>query len=390
MTNQAHAMYNVDLDQVISMIAAMGHKRTILVQGHMGTGKSSLLTALSKMFPDHLPYYFDATTKDLGDITLPNIKGAGLSSGSRLRGKMNPLTHEVDLLVSSDSDEQEYVTYATNEELGAHTGKPVIVMLDEFGKANPAVKQGLTRFMLERRIGKYTLHPDSIVFATTNLGSEGVGDLLVAHQRNRITVLTLKKPAHMDWIEWGINNGIDHTLLGWVKDNPHVFQSFDEVKNPDDNPYIFHPRSQRAAFVTPRSLEAASDWLKVREHLDDVSLTAALIGTVGDRAAMDLMAFVRLAEDLPTLKSIKESPETARVPASAAAVCMVVYRTLASIEADWIDAWMTYLSRLETEAQGLFANGVRAPKYAKQGLVMTNKSFTAWARRSSHMFAADI
>jgi energy-coupling factor transporter ATP-binding protein EcfA2 len=390
MTNNAHAMYNVDLDQATNMIAAMGNKRTILVQGHMGTGKSSLLTALAKMFPNHLPHYFDCTTKDLGDLMLPNIKGAGLSSGSRLRGKMNPLTHEVDLLVSSDSDEQDYVTYATNEELGVHTGKPVIVMLDEFGKANPAVKQGLTCFMLERRMGKYTLHPDSIVFATTNLGGEGVGDLLVAHQRNRITVLTLKKPAHMDWIEWGINNGIDHTLLGWVKDNPHVFQSFDEVKNPDDNPYIFHPRSQRAAFVTPRSLEAASDWLKVREHLDDVSLTAALIGTVGDRAAMDLMAFVRLAEDLPSLKSIKESPETARVPASAAAVCMVVYRTLASIEADWIDAWMIYVGRLDPEAQGLFANGVRAPKYAKQGLVMTNKGFTAWARRMSHLFAADI
>lgn len=357
-------MYNVDLDQATNMIAVMGNKRTILVQGEMGQGKSSILKTLAAMFPDHLPHYFDCTTKDLGDLMLPNIR--------------------------TDGVEQDYVTYATNEELGVHTGKPVIVMLDEFGKANPAVKQGLTCFMLERRMGKYTLHPDSIVFATTNLGAEGVGDLLVAHQRNRITVLTLKKPSHIAWLEWGINNGIDHTLLGWVKDNPHVFQSFDEVKNPDDNPYIFHPRSQRAAFVTPRSLEAASDWLKVREHLDDVSLTAALIGTVGDRAAMDLMAFVRLAEDLPSLKSIKEDPLNAKVPASAAAVCMVVYRTLASIERDWLPSWLTYMQRLDKEAQGLFANGVRAPKYRAQAMVMTSKEFSNWARLNSHLFAADI
>ena len=66
----------------------------------------------------------------------------------------------------------------------------------------------------------------------------------------------------MEWIEWGINNDIDHTLLGWAKDNPQLFASFEDVKDPEENPYIYHPRDQRTAFVTPRSLEAASDWLK--------------------------------------------------------------------------------------------------------------------------------
>ena len=74
-----------------------------------------------------------------------------------------------------------FVRYLTNEELGAHHDKPIILMIDEFGKSNPAVKLALLRMMLERKIGSYTLHPDSIVFATTNLGAEGVGDLLPAH-----------------------------------------------------------------------------------------------------------------------------------------------------------------------------------------------------------------
>ena len=42
-----------------------------------------------------------------------------------------------------------------------------------------------------------------------------------------------------------------------------------DVGSPDDNPYIFHPRSTRTAFVTPRSLEVASDWMKVRDKFDD-------------------------------------------------------------------------------------------------------------------------
>jgi MoxR-like ATPase len=65
----------------------------------------------------------------------------------------------------------------------------IILMIDEFGKSNPAVKLALLRMMLERKIGSYTLHPESIVFATTNLGGEGVGDLLPAHACNRLTVI---------------------------------------------------------------------------------------------------------------------------------------------------------------------------------------------------------
>jgi len=113
------------------------------------------------------------------------------------------------------------------------------------------------------------------------------------------------------------------------------------------------------------------------------------MGTIGDRGAMDLMAFVKLADQLPSLQSIKDTPKSAKVPDSAAAVCMVVYRTLASLEKDWLNAWMDYLPRLDKEAQGMFANGVRAPKYSKQSMVMTNKKFTQWAMANNYMFAAD-
>jgi MoxR-like ATPase len=262
-------------------------------------------------------------------------------------------------------------------------------MIDEYGKANPAVKNALLRLMLERKIGSYTLHPDSIVFATTNLGAEGVGDLLPAHARNRMTVVTSRKPTAEEWIEWGINNGVHPTVLGWVRENPQVMQSFTDVRDPDENPYIFHPQQQRAAFVTPRSLEAASDWVHSQASFDDVTLTSLLMGTIGDRAAMDMMAFVKLANQLPSLTSIQQDPLSAKVPDSASAVCMVVYKLLSTIEHTTVDAYMDYVNRLDKEAQGLFVNGVRAPKFSKRDVVMTNKKFTTWARDNSYMFTAD-
>ena len=363
--NNAHQMYALNLDQCVDAIKAVGKLRTILMQGDMGNGKSSTLSMISKDLPNHVACYFDCTTKDLGDITIPNI--AKLDDGTG------------------------YVTYLTNEELGAHNHKPIILMVDEYGKANPAVKNALLRLLLERKIGSYTLHPDSIVYATTNKGSEGVGDMLPPHARNRITVVQVRKTDNMTWIEWGINNNIDHSLLGWCKDNPHLFAPFEEVTDPDENPYIFHPKQQRMAFVTGRSLHAASDILHQRHLFDDQTLTAMLMGTIGDRGAMDLMAFVKMSDQLPSRDSIKEDPKTAKVPDSAAAICMVVYRTLATMEADYINPWMEYLPRLDNEAQGMFANGVRSAKYArdKQSMVMGNKKFTDWARANNYLFTAD-
>lgn len=362
MANDARNMYALNIDQCANLIKAVGSKRTVLVEGGMGSGKSTILKTLARELPNHTAAYFDCTTKDLGDISIPHV--TAIEAGG-------------------------YVSYVPNEEFGVHTGKPVILMLDELGKANPAVKNALLRVMQERTVGNVPLHHDSIVFATTNLGAEGVGDILPPHARNRIAVVRMKKPDNMMWIEWGINNGVDHTLLGWCKDNPQLFHSFEDYKNPDDNPYIYHPNQQRAAFVTPRSLEAASDILRSRGNMDDMTVTAALMGTIGERAAMDLMAFVKLADQLPSLESIKKDPENAKVPTSAAAVCMVVYRSLSAIEADWIDNWMVYMNRLDKEAQGMFANGVRAPKYGKQSMVMVSKSFTNWAMANGYLFAAD-
>lgn len=358
-------MYNLNLEQATDLILASRFTRTtVLLQGHMGCGKTSIGKSLAAALPSHVLCYFDCTTKSLGDVVVPKLK---------------------------DLDGNDYVRFAPNEEFGVHLNKPVILMIDEYGKADPSTKNALLRVMQEFQIGPYPLTEGSIVFANTNLGAEGVGDILPPHARNRITVVTLRKPTATEFIEWGISNGVDHTLLGWVKDNPHCMQSFEEVKDPDENPYIYHPRSTRSAFVTPRSLEKASHWLKLRKSLDRETLTAALIGTLGQQAALNMAVFIEMADKLPSLESIKRTPETALVPDNTAALCMVIYRVLGCIEKDWVEPWHTYLQRLPNEAQALFVNGVRSNKYSdtRRAAVMNSPSFTQWVHKFSYLFGGD-
>jgi ATPase family associated with various cellular activities (AAA) len=362
-------LFAQSIPEVTESILATGSIVTTLVVGHMGTGKSSILKMLAEKLPNHVPCYFDCTTKDLGDLMMPKILDMG--------------------------DDAQFVRFVPNEEMGIHHDQPIILMIDEFGKANPSVKNGMMRLMLERTLGTKKLHKDSIVFATTNLGAEGVGDLLMPHHRNRITTIRLKKPTATEWIDnFAINNGIHPSLIMWVKEHgEQLFQSFEDVDNPDDevggNPYIYHPKTQRPAFVTPRSLELASHWLWAKDRISENALKSNLIGTIGDRGGMDLGAYIRLVDDLPKQEEIKQDPKNAKIPQSASAVCMVVYRALATMDRSWVDAWLDYLPRLDKAAQGLFAMQVRNPNYKKQSIVMTNAKFTKWAMDNNYMFTAD-
>ena len=362
---QAQQMYATTMREAEDLIANVGSKRTVLAEGPIGCGKSSMLHTLATRLPDHIPCYFDCTTKVSGDVAIPNI--AHMDNG------------------------QGYVTYLTNEELGAHLDKPIILMVDEFGKAERDIKNSLLRILLERKIGSYTLHPDSIVFATTNLGAENVGDMLPAHARNRLILLRLKKPNNMEWLQdFAIPNGLDPVLCGWAKDNPQLFHDFQDIPNPEDNPYVFHPQAPSSEqFVTGRSLHCVSDIMLQREHLGDNLLTASLIGAIGSRGAMDLMAYIKIGDQLPSLESIKADPINAKVPTAPAAVCMVVYKAAQTMSREWIEAWMTYMVRLDKEAQGLFVQTARHDKYPHRKIVMTNGKFTQWAMDNGYMFAAD-
>lgn len=358
------SIYAQTIDEIVEGLLVNGSKVTTLVRGHMGSGKSSILKMLAEKLPNHIPCYFDCTTKDLGDLMIPKILDIG--------------------------DDTQFVRFVPNEELGFHHNKPVILMVDEFGKANPSVKNGMMRVMLERTHGSKKLHPESIIFATTNLGGEGVGDLLLPHHRNRITVVQMKKATTTEWIEnYAYNAGIHPAMIMWVKDNEQLGQSYEDVPNPADNPYIYHPAVQRTSFFTWRSAELASHWLWAKDKISNNTLMGALVGTIGDRSASDLKAFITLVDDLPKQQEIKDSPETARVPSKASAVMMTVHKALATIDKTWIDSWMVYLNRLDKEAQQVFVGQVRNPKYTKQSMVMGNAKFRDWCVENNYMFTAD-
>jgi len=349
---------NISLNEAVQLVQHVGDKATILIEGHMGSGKSSILKILKAQKPEFQSCYLDMTNLDLGDLMLPAVQ-----------------------------HEHRETEFYPNAMFGMRHNKPGIYMFDELGKASRPVQNACLPILLERRVGMQRLVEGSLVFATTNLGNEGVGDMLQAHARNRLVVVSMRKPTADEWIEqFAVEAGIMPEVIAWVRETPQVMHGFEDyMDSPEENPYIFHPKRSQPAFVTPRSLEKASDVLQQRAFLEEDTVIHALKGTVGERAALDLRSFVQLADKLPAWKDIIANPEKASVPTNPAAVVMLVFTAVGRIEKETVSPWMEYLGRIPKEAQALFCHhAMKAP--SKATVVATNKKFTEYCVKNQYMY----
>ena len=349
---------SVSLQECANFIATVGDTVTVLAQGEMGIGKSSMLKMLQTKFPDHFVCYGDMTTKDVGDFLVPKIRS--------LNGV-------------------EVCSFIPNEEFGFHFEKPIILMLDEIGKASKAVMNACLRLMLERKLGTFSLPQGSIVFATTNLANEAIGDNLPPHARNRISVVKVRKPSADEWIDWALENDITPEVLLTVKQFPQMLASFEDFDKASDNEYIYDPRTPRPAFCTPRSMQKASEIIKKSKPLGLNIMAHALKGTIGNRATYDMLSIIQLNDELPDWDKIMDAPDKCPIPKSPSAVCMLVYSAIQRLEKDEVSKWMKYLDRLSKEAQGLFATSIM--RTTKKTTVGTNQGFIKWATANNYLFA---
>jgi len=351
-------MSAINFGKTVSLAQAAGlivhvPQNNFFLQGPPGIGKSSILEMLAKMLPDYHCAYVDVGTKDLGDTAMPVV------------------------------DHDAKVTrYYPNEVFGITKDRPVIIMLDEFTKGMRPV-QNMLHPLLENkpRLGSDFLKEGSRVFLTGNAISDGVGDSLAAHSRNRITVLDIAPPDASEWLQWAIAKGtIDPILLAFVDRFPHIMATYTD-ENQADNPYIFNPKKQQRSFSTPRSLEKASNVIAARSKLDDTQLIAALSGTIGEAAARDIQAFIAYQDQLPSWDVIMDNPKGAPVPTSAGACAVLVFGAVMRIDSNNIDTFMSYLDRMDAEWQAAFCINL-ARDAGRQGVAFSNKTFAKWVREN--------
>tara|TARA_R110000803_G_scaffold48541_3_gene100904 strand:+ start:763 stop:1809 length:1047 start_codon:yes stop_codon:yes gene_type:complete len=345
---------NISIKEAEQLIATVGTKVTVHLQGQPGIGKSTILQSLAKRFPTHTPVYIDCADLDLGDLAMPAM-----------------------------NHEKKTTSWYPNERFAITEDKPTIVMLDEITKACEPVKNMLLPVMLERRLGAVNFHPDSIVYSTGNEVLDGVGDSMKGHAKSRVTTVTMRSPDADEYIEYGVANDHAPELLAWVKQFPHCLSSYQD-KAQSENMYIYRPTEQQTAYFCPRSGTKASEIIKHRLTLGVDLTMSALIGTIGEASARDMSAYFNLSDELPTRDIIQSSPTTAPIPKDPSAQIILVMRELMAIEAKHVKSWVTYMQRLPMEVQALF--GTTISESSKASEVMNEPDFTSWAVENQKYF----
>lgn len=338
------------IDETKQLIKSIGQTNTVIVVSEPGVGKSTILEMLkAEMGEDEYDYiYVDCPVKDMMDIaaSIPNHTSKTLE-------------------------------YYVSSLFKMGNGKKKVIMLDEFMKSPKLMQIIYTRLMLERSVGDEQLPEGSIVFATSNNASDGVGDGMLAHVGNRVCLVSMRKPNHDEWNTWASANGIARPIRAWAAMNTKAFKSY---LDPDqqDNPYIFKPSSTSKSFVSPRSLAKCSPIVEKRGEYTENTLTVALAGTAGEAFAKSIAAFISLEGRLTKYEDIIKSPKTISVPDNVSALVMMLFEAIDKLDTqDTLNKYMDFVNRIpQEEIQSIFFTMMMR---AKPKLARYNQEINKWA-----------
>lgn len=362
-------MQTLNHRQVANLIKAVGKKRTILISGEAGAGKTAIAHEF-KQDPFFAGYHvvdpIDCTQMSDGSVWMPDI--------DREKG------------VSREWPNERFGVHKANQK-GVNDSKPVLICLDEIAKAKQFVKDTLAPIVYERRIGQYHMPEDSIVFACTNLSEESLGDSMQAHLRNRLILVTMAKPTQPEWVrDFAIPRGLAPEIIASTEMFPSVFDSFMDYDSggkyagkdiTKDNPYISNPRdASQEQSVSARSLHAASDIVIASKDggMDDETLQAALDGTVGAPFAAQLTSFIRFGREIPTFARVCADPAKCPLSTSPVAQIVQVFQFCTQSKTrEHVDAVVEYTARMRAEMQCLFINSIA--NSSSLALFATNAKF---------------
>ncbi|MXW87953.1 MAG: AAA family ATPase, partial [Boseongicola sp. SB0667_bin_21] len=211
-----------------------------------------------------------------------------------------------------------------------------LINLEELPSAVPMVQAALYQLVLDRKVGEYELPEGASLIACGNRESDrGVVHRMPTPLASRFVHLEILVDAD-DWLAWGAANGIAPEVLFFVSMRPELLHCFDA-------------QSKEKAFCCPRTWEMVSTIVTRRAGLDAGVERALFRGTVGEAAAVEFSAFLRVWRELPHPKAVLDDPGNAAVPENASALialCGSLYRMADDVT---LDAIVTYARRLRRE-----------------------------------------
>lgn len=192
---------------------------------------------------------------------------------------------------------------------------PTVWFLDDLGQASPAVQASFMQLLLARRVNGHVLSEHVTFVAATNRRTDRAGVTgILEPVKSRFGSIVELTPDLDEWCTWAIGADVAPELIAFVRFQPDLLCKFTASADLVNCP-------------VPRTWAHVAQILKLR--LPQGVQHSAIQGAVGEGAAVEFSAFLRLYNELPNIDQILIDPHSVEIP-KAPATLYAIASALAS------------------------------------------------------------
>lgn len=259
----------------------------------------------------------------------------------------------------------------SEEYLSKH--KRGIMFLDERNQADTLTQKSLAPVVLSKRFGEHTLPPDWWVISASNRQQDGSGVAkALKHMVNRERTLFVE-PHVLSWAVWAEARQVHPMLIAFAKTRSSIV--FSDAVPKEEGP-----------FCTPRSFMSAAKLLGTLAGTDgngnpnmkipnDTIVQQCVSGDIGDKAAAELFAYLKVADDLPTIEEILKDPKGCKCPKELSAAYAAMQMCIHFVTPLNVDVLWQFAERFPKELQVSVA---RSLCEKGGGVLLNSKALATW------------
>lgn len=208
-----------------------------------------------------------------------------------------------------------------------------VLFIDELHQTHPEVQKPFSKLINQRMVGSRMLSKNCMVVTAGNRVTDKAGaNRLLSMIANRVDTIPVEVNNDA-LVEYFIEAGHPEMCAGFLLAMP-----YDETKD-------FRP--EHPAFFTPRSFERVA----VKMKHGRAPTEASVASSIGPGRALEFLAFLQMANALPTLKDVMASPLTCAVPSKLDEQCAMACMLSMNLSTKTADKVVPYLQRLRLAMQ---------------------------------------
>lgn len=328
-----------------------------------GPGRGKTTTVLASV--DHIA---TSLGKNLGVVT---VSGPLLTPADAV-GYLVPVKHD-DGRVESQYTDPFWWRTEEGKRLEEYDGG--VIFVDEADKMDVDVKKVIGEMALSGRCGPHKLPKGWVVWMAGNRAGDRSGSTKeLDHLINRRFEIDVTDDLE-GWKDWAVKHGVHYTIIAFAENNAHIVFPAELPK-------------EQGPFCTPRSLVATAELLATfagsngELPVDDDAVEMAAAG-IGNAAAAQLFATIKLDNELPKIEAILGNPSAAKLPSAPDAQMLTCYKLAQLADDKTLDPFITYIERLPADFSVTFAKSLctRNPMFAAKPPML------AWSKRNSGIMA---